>query len=208
MDRYTKSVKIVITGRDPGLLQRNPANSMGFVKKTHTKISSTPLEEATAGLYQDKKLGIYVPSEWLHSGLIWASSGYKIPVMRKLALSPIIAGDMIIDPYKIPLIYEDWEVFTCRAVVNRQAILRSRPLFNPWSLEFQVRWCPDYLGKEFGDVGGLLYDILSKLGDIMGIGDYRGKGRFGRFEISSIIPTETQEKIVKEKKSGKKTIKK
>lgn len=198
MNRYIKAVKINIVGREPGLLQRNPAGSLSLGKETHKRINPSPLEEATGGLYKDAKIGIYVPSEWLHSGLIWASAGYKIPTMRKLSLSPVVAGDMIIDPYKIPLIHKSWDVFTCRAIVNRQGILRSRPLFYPWGLSFIVRWCPDYLGENFGEVGGLLNDLLSKLGDIMGIGDFRGKGRFGRFEVSSM-----QSVIVKKTPSKK-----
>lgn len=63
-------------------------------------------------------------------------------------------------------------------VVNKSRIMRTRPIFNNWSVEFIVNFMPNIINKE--DV----VEFIKRAGRIIGLSDWRPK--YGRFEIESI----------------------
>jgi hypothetical protein len=65
-------------------------------------------------------------------------------------------------------------------VVQRNRVMRYRPIFEHWRLWFVVRYLPDVIDK---------HDVLNAVenaGIYCGIGDYRPK--FGRFEVACVKP--------------------
>lgn len=183
--RFLNSCEVVIEGYEPGILLHNPAG-MGQNKKATKNIPSAE-EEAQSGCYwtADSKY-LAFPSDNIRSGLIAASSGMKVPSNRKLSLVLVVSGDIIIEPTMISFGTNKYEILTKRVVIQRQGILRSRPLIYPWELKFVIRWEKQYLGDDFHE--NILPDLLERLGGTIGIGDYRPakKGPYGRFAVKSI----------------------
>jgi len=62
-------------------------------------------------------------------------------------------------------------------VVNKSRVMRTRPIFQDWALEFTVHYMPDVLNKE--DITG----FMNVAGKYIGLSDWRPK--YGRFIIES-----------------------
>lgn len=57
-------------------------------------------------------------------------------------------------------------------------IMRTRPIFKDWALDFEVSYLPDMLNPE------QIADMVNTAGKICAIGTYRPK--FGRFEVTDV----------------------
>ena len=170
MEIHPNKCKVIIEGLPPGILLNHPGGLSE--KKGAKKVIPSPEEEATSKLYwTDNKTSIAFPAINLQRGLIEASAGWKAPLNRKLSLGPILAGDMSIEPIMIPFGTKKYQIDRRRVVIQRQGIIRSRPLLYPWELKFTVRWESQYLGD--GDFKKIvLPDLLQQLGHAVGIGDF------------------------------------
>lgn len=178
---------VVLEGLEPGILLHSPCG-MGGVKSTKKSIP-TPEEEAASYLYWTKdKKSIAFPAENIRRTMVVASKGLKSPQNRKMALGPLIAGGVDILPFMIPFGTKEYEIDSRRVVIQRQGVIRSRPLLYPWTLEFQVKWETGDLGqgKDFTEI--VLQTLLEKMGTSVGFGDFRPAcgGRFGRFLVKEI----------------------
>jgi hypothetical protein len=182
--RFLNSCEVVLEGYEPGILLHNPAG-MGGNKKATKNIPSAE-EEAKNGCYWADDGMVAFPSDNIRSGLIRASSGMKIPSNRKMSLNLVVSGDILIEPVMISFGKDTYTILTKRVVIQRQGILRSRPLIYPWELKFTIKWEQQYLGEDFHE--NILPDLLERLGGTIGIGDYRPekKGPYGRFAVKSI----------------------
>lgn len=178
---------VAISGLGQGVLLHNPLGSMGRGRAGGQKVIPTAEDEAEGGLYwTDDKKSLGFPAYNFHRGLIAAATGWKLPTNKKMALSPVIAGDVTVHPPVISFETTEYEIFVCRAVVEGKGVLRSRPLIKDWKLILEVHWESQHLGKDFHIE--LLPDLLTRLGHSVGIGDFRPakKGPFGRFGVDKI----------------------
>jgi hypothetical protein len=178
---------VTIEGLEPGILLHSPLG-MGGTKSTKKTIP-TAEDEAASYLYWTKdKKSIALPGENMRRALVEASKGLKSPQNRKIALGPLVAGGIDITPLMIPFGTKEYEVDSRRVVIQRQGVVRSRPLIYPWSLTFTVKWETGDLGKgtDFTDI--VLRTLLERIGTSIGIGDFRPArgGRFGRFVVKEI----------------------
>lgn len=186
MEFHRNRARVIIKGLPPGILLHSPS---GLGESKSQKKERNPETEAEQCLYwtEDKK-SIAFPSFNLHRALIEGASGWKAPLKRALALPAILAGDMSLEPVMLPFNTVKYKIDSRRAVIQRQGIIRHRPLLYPWKLEFVVCWESQYLGiADFVKV--TLPDLLLQTGYAVGIGDYRpkkSKGPFGRFAVVSI----------------------
>lgn len=187
MEIHKNQAKVIIEGLPPGILLHSPS---GLGEKSGGKsVIPPPAEEAKSYLYwtEDGK-SIAFPALNLQRAIIEAATGWKAPLKKKLSLGPILAGDMSIEPFMIPFNTTKYQIDSRRVVIQRQGIIRSRPLLYPWRLEFVVCWESQFLGRaEFVEI--ILPDLLSQTGHAVGIGDFRpkkSKGPFGRFNVVSI----------------------
>jgi hypothetical protein len=179
---------VKIEGLEPGILLHNPMG-MGGTKSTK-KIIPTPEEEAASYLYWTKdKKSIAFPAENMRRALVEASKGLKSPQNKKIALGPLIAGGSDVTPFMIPFGTKEFEIDSRRVVVQRNGIVRSRPLLFPWVLEFKVKWETGDLGSGNDFVDVILRTLLERIGTSIGIGDFRPArgGRFGRFVVKEIV---------------------
>ncbi len=178
---------VTIEGLEPGILLHNPLG-MGGAKSTK-KVIPTPEEEAASYLYWTKdRKSVAFPAENMRRALVEAAKGLKSPQNRKIALGPLVAGGIDITPMMIPFGTKEYEIDSRRVVIQRQGIVRSRPLIYPWVLTFQVKWETGDLGRGTDFVEVVLRTLLERIGTSIGIGDFRPArgGRFGRFTVKEI----------------------
>ena len=161
------------------LLQHNPS---GLVK-TRERGSGIPEPEveAEAGLYRTAEGIIYQPAQHILSALKKVASDYKVPGKARKTFQSYIFAGISIQPLQIPLLGGEngeaptYEIDLQPAVIGRARIMRSRPRFDQWALEFQLEILDPIIPPE------VARQLLSDAGRFAGLGDYRPL--FGLFEL-------------------------
>ena len=133
-----------------------------------------PVEDANSALYREEGIGCYAPSTWIEAALREAGKEFK--GKGRGSLKATVLSSVFIDPEKIPLGKDTFDEIDKRpAVIQRNRIIKSRPRFNQWELEFTVNFDENRIKKD------VLKQMIAEAGATKGIGDYRPK--FGRFEV-------------------------
>lgn len=192
-----ETVKIRLTGTAPILIHSdrlaNPLDPLTKAKRAvATKRKKTDEDHAElakmeweGALYYDDKVGPFMPGRNIKAMLISAAKKTKDGVRAKTGL--IVSEDKIkilySGPREIGALWADGRFTDIRCVGQMKArIMRCRPIFPEWALEFSVVYDPSVVDKSdilrFADAGGRL----------VGIGDYRVEccGDFGRFEVEEV----------------------
>ena len=135
-----------------------------------------PKVEAESYLYKDSDGNIVIPSVNIKACIRDAGRNYRIRGRRSTFAAMIRAG-LDIRPYPyVPLIHNGWVVDIRPVVVQRSRILRARPRFDKWALEFKIiNHDPTIIHKE------TLEKILIDAGRYYGLGDFRPE--FGLFKV-------------------------
>jgi len=165
-----------IEGTKP-LLMNNPYSQIGVVNKpTRRRGEQLPPEkEAELLLYKDEKSNIVVPARVIKACIRSASRNYKAK-QRKMTYAGYIRAGIDIEPENIPLIHNGWKPFVTLVRVQGSRILRARPRFDVWALEFKlINKDPNMINMD------TLRQILEDAGKYYGIGDYRPE--FGLFKV-------------------------
>jgi len=169
-----KKINVMIKGVAPLLQNRFPIEEYGINKSRAKKKVYIPEEEAKKSLYQNEQIGIYEPNEHILGALIKA--GTKFIFEGKKTFKDILRTGIIIEPECIPLKTKNNYIIDSRPVViGRARIVRSRPRFEDWELEFTIT-----IIDNTNISSAVLKEILETAGTL-GIGDYRP--RFGRFQV-------------------------
>jgi hypothetical protein len=175
-----KTIKVKIKGTGVGLLLHNPA-AMG-ASNGGKKVIPTPEQEAKAACYyMEDGETIAIPGWNLFRALVKAAAPFKD---GKTSMSRIVAGGVSVEPEMVSFNTKTYAIDRRRAVVQRQGILRSRPLLKNWTLDF------DLLVNE-EDVSAKAFPTLRLIcedaGRRVGIGDFRieKNGPFGKFVVES-----------------------
>jgi hypothetical protein len=172
-----------IIGISP-LLTNNPASMKRADTGLGTKKIPTPDEEAAAKVYEDGN-GFYILSESFRSAIIGSGGGASGRKIGKFsAASRVSAGMFTVEPHATLLDPQTlkplttYQVDTRRAVVQRQGVLRSRPMFAPWAVRLHVEIDTDFVTPNH------ILELLNIAGKVAGVGDFRPqrKGTFGRFK--------------------------
>lgn len=177
-----KRFNVELTGDK--ILLHSPSGMVSTNGASRGKYIPNPEEEAKAGLYwMPDKSSIGFPSMNILGSLIAASAQYKI---NKKAISGFVAGSVSIEEEMVSFGTTQYEIDTRRAVVQRQGILRSRPLLRNFKLNFTIAVDDDAPSA----LPGLLPEILGEAGRRIGIGDFRPakKGPFGKFIVTKFEP--------------------
>jgi len=193
-----EKVKLELTGISPLLMHSergaNPLDpETKIMKKLTSKKNKTDedYEEMAfvdwkMGLYLDEKLGPYIPGLNVRASIV---EGGK---MNKLGTS-IQKGTMILDD-SIPLIYQGpktikelWASPKYRdirsVVVNRNRMMRCRPIFHEWKVEVDIHYDTKIIDIE------KIVMAADNAGSYIGLGDFRpgkGNGSFGRYEVNVV----------------------
>lgn len=131
-------------------------------------------EECEKRVYKDE-IGYYAPSTWLKACLVKSSKDFKIK--GKKSYSDYFKGGVMVNELKIRgnLNEIGYEIYKVPVVVQRARIMRARPMFTNWKLEFSIT----ILDKQISH--HLVKDVLESAGSYYAIGDNRVE--FGRFEV-------------------------
>ena len=162
----------------------NPAGPMvsgtgGLVRKS----MPSPEEVAKAGRYLLPDGTFYIPAFAIRSSILEGAKGYRI---GKSSAVSILSGAILIADGAFPLLRDnkalngdEYSVFSTRAVVQGQGIIRSRPRIElPWQVKVTFNYIPDV--ASLAQIEG----IANRAGQIIGLLDYRPK--FGRYEVTNI----------------------
>jgi hypothetical protein len=135
-----------------------------------------PKTEAELALYKDAQGNIVIPAVNIKACIREAGRNYKV-AGRRSTFAAMIKAALDIKPYPyVPLIHNGWVVDIRPVVVQRSRILRARPRFDSWALEFQiVNSDPTVIHKD------TLKRILVDAGRYYGLGDFRPE--FGLFTV-------------------------
>ena len=137
----------------------------------------TSKEEAEKLLYLDKEENIVVPSLTILACLRKSAVNFKVPGRGKKTYKDFIYAGIGIEPREIPLITSNgWEVDLQIVVIGNGRIVKPRPRFDEWKLNFEA---------EILDViitPSTLKEILVDAGKFNGLLDFRPL--FGLFEIT------------------------
>jgi hypothetical protein len=167
-----EKVKVVIEGVAPLLQHRFPIEENNKSKKK--KKEYIPQEDAEKSLYRDEKGVIYEPATHIFGALIKA--GIRFQYEKRQTYSNIIKSSVLVTPDAIPHKIQKWIIDSRPVVVMRARILRSRPKFEKWGLEFIIEYDDELIGKD------RMKEILDYAGLRIGLGDYRPL--FGRFIVT------------------------
>lgn len=153
-------------------------------KGSATGDRGTPREQAEAVLYKNERGQIGIPQPNMFTCLVEGGKFFKIGRSKVTTQrSSLIPAVMLIREPFIPLQHEEpWDVDTrpVRIPATGGRILRYRPSFEKWGLEFHVELDDELLGLK------LFRDIADAAGKRVGLGDFRPdtKGPFGKFVVT------------------------
>lgn len=185
-------VRVAVTSASPLLMHNgqlaDPTNPHVRALKTFTSKKKKTDEDLVAikklefvgSLYWDSKLGPFIPSEMIEASI---RNGAKVNKLGQQVLSSMICATD-----KAPLLYtgprepdamfaNDAFVDTRGVRVGPSRVMRTRPRFNEWSLEFVLNFDPTGLSRD--DLVQALHESGKK-----GFGDFRPK--YGRFSVDSV----------------------
>jgi hypothetical protein len=175
--------EVRITGVKPLLMHRPYLLSMRTRRRSEIL---SPEEEARNALYTDGDL-IVIPSLNIKAMLRDAGRNYKIP-QRQATYGAYIKAGIDIEPSpNVPLLNpktnqpyrvsrREWTIDIRPVVIKRNRILRARPRFDEWALQFRILNLDPGLLK-----ADILKQILVDAGKFYGLGDFRPE--FGRFMV-------------------------
>jgi hypothetical protein len=166
------------------LLMHKPSLTDSRLKRR--SVIPSPEEEARNALYTDGDI-IVIPSLNVKAMLRNAGRNYKIP-QRKATYGAYIRAGIDIEPSPyIPLLNPKtnqpyrvsdklWKIDVRTVVVQGSRILRARPRFDEWALEFKIiNTDPEILKST------IIKQILVDAGKYYCLGDFRPE--FGRFKV-------------------------
>jgi len=186
MSDVYKKIDVEIRGLTPLLMNRLNPESLKAKSRMRMESYSTT-EDAAKSAYIakiDGKKQLYIPQEALYSMIINTAKQYRV---RRVSLASLLAGTMRVEPEKVPLGTDKYEVDERAVVIQRQRVLKGRAKLPKWDAKFQLvydaRRLPEGIEKT-------LKEILEDAGTRMGLLDYRPqhKGWFGTFAVTHFIP--------------------
>jgi len=156
-------------------------------KKTKTDENHMQIAklEWFAALYVDDKERPVWPGENIESMLIAAAKKTKCGQQARAGLFVDGNFPVIYDgPKKVDRLWDhkpfDKNPFVSResVVVNRNRVMRTRPIFHDWEIEFTVHYLPDIL------TGDQIVEFVNTAGLVIGLSDWRPK--YGRFVVTKV----------------------
>ena len=126
-----------------------------------------------------KTSSICIPGDVLEGVLVTAAKKHKLGNQAKAGM--MVDQDWILDfPDKkkhLSDLMADQNYVDIRKVrVQQNSVMRTRPIFREWSLDFEIKYLPDVIDPN------RITDILNTAGAIVGLCEYRPK--YGRFSVA------------------------
>lgn len=185
-----KEMKVTIKGVSPTILHNNqmvdPLNPFnkrmkeytGKRKKTDEDYIAMARLEHEAGLYLDAQGWPCWPGLNIEAMIVAAAKTIKLGRLVKSSI--IVDGNFRIDqPHGKDLdeLFEKARI-TAAAKVQMSTVMRTRPIFDPWSLTFTILYNEDLINARD------IKQILDIAGTQIGLSDWRP--RYGRFIVEKV----------------------
>lgn len=184
-------IRVVIKGLTPLLMNRMNPDDLREKKPGLGRKTYVPEEEARKAAYiteVDGEEQLYVPSRWLYSNILRASSSYTAKYggsSRKKSLRYLLAGTIRIEPDKILLgkTPSEYEIDEKTGIIKGNRIIIWRPRIDDWKIEFFIIYNKRYITDLIRET---LREIINDGGIRLGIGDFRPQhmGPYGTFEVT------------------------
>ena len=163
-------VKAKIEGTAPMLQNKFTDDDSGSKKTKKIYIDE---DEAEKRVYRNDKGEVIVTSAQLKAGLVKAGTDFKY-AGRKTFKEFLKAG-IIFSNTEFKLSQQEYEIHKCSVVVQRSRIMRCRPMFRDWSVEFEFEIIDENIPQT------VVKEIFEAAGKFQGLGDYRPE--FGRYNV-------------------------
>ncbi len=131
------------------------------------------MEESEKRLIKNKDGLICQKANHLEGCLIKSAVDFKF--QGKKTYKELFKAGIFVEPLLIPHLITDWEIDKQPVRIGPAKVMRCRPRFDDWELEFQIRCTDDRIEPL------TIRQILENAGSYVGIGDYRP--RYGLFEV-------------------------
>lgn len=171
-DETMKELNVEITGISP-LLQHRFVEEKSEASKRKQKVYVDE-DELEKALYKNQEGKIIQPAIHIKSAMVKSASNFKFE--GKKTYKDIIKAEVIIDPLEIVHLNQAYEMDKRGVVIQRARVMRVRPKFNDWKLQFKILFNEDRLTPK------ILKEIIEDAGKTVGIGDNRPE--YGRFKIT------------------------
>lgn len=173
-----KTINVELKG--DALLMHSPKAMLEPQKKTREKMKVyDPEIEAEKGAYRTSKGELYVPAEALKASILRATL-FRKAEGKKISLKPLVAAGVLIQPLQIILNKQKYEIDLRTVVIQRQRIVRARPLINDWAIKFNIIYDENLISSD------VIQTCLEDAGLRIGLLDFRPEkgGSFGTFKIT------------------------
>jgi hypothetical protein len=175
-------ITVEIKGLTPLLMDKLTLESLEGKAKTRTE-EVTVEQQAENAAYRaiiNEKEQLYIPSEAVYGMIINNAGLFKF---GQFAASRILAGAIRIEPEKIPLGTNKFDVDVRAVNTGRGRILKGRAKVSDWHAEFTIVFDKTVINKRMAAV---LQEIVASAGRRVGLLSYRPqhKGWFGTFEVT------------------------
>ena len=151
----------------------------GKRKKTDEDHADMQRLEMLGGLYWSEQYGLHMPGENVEACLIAAAKFKKLGTTFKRALQVVDIACPLRGtgaPGSLEEIADNEKFRFVKSVkVGTSRVMRTRPIFNDWELDFTVMYDPSQLERED------IVEAVDSAGMLVGLGDWRP--RFGKFEV-------------------------
>jgi hypothetical protein len=181
-----KKIDVEIRGITPLLMNRLNPESLKTKSRMKMQEYSTTTDAANSAYTAevDGKKQLYIPQEALYSMIINTAKQYKV---RRMSLASLLAGTMRVEPEKVWLGTDKYEVDERAVVIQNQRVLKGRAKLPKWAVKFQLVYDARRLPE---GIEATLKEILEDAGTRMGLLDYRPqhRGWFGTFAVTAFTP--------------------
>ena len=194
-----KKIDVEIRGLTPLLMNRLNPESLKAKSRMRMENYSTETDAKNSAYMAkiDGKQQLYIPQEALYSMMINTAKQYR---HKRISVSSLLAGTMRVEPEKVPLGTDKYEVDERAVVIQTQRVLKGRAKLPKWKAKFQFVYDAERLPT---GIEATLLQILDDAGTRMGILDYRPqhRGWFGTFGVEKFV-LENGRDLVKEAESS------
>jgi len=175
-------VDVTIEGISPLLMNRHAfPEEVEKVNKDDRELYDYELAK-----YKMEDGRLYTPCDHIIASMTKAAVEYKIEGQGKKTYKDSVRAGIFIEPEQIPHKIQDCEPFRAFVSINRASVIKSRPMFKKWALDFSIVCVDDQFPPS------ILEKILERAGISKGIGDYRP--RFGRFTVTKFDTSKNGDK--------------
>lgn len=174
-----KQIEVSVKGITPLLMHRFRDAGADEPSKKRTGVPDWK-QEAEAALYKGPDGIIYQPAEHLEKSIQNAAKSFKMAGKRGATYGKLVGATLVISPDAIPHKIQKYEIDSRSVVIQRARIIRYRPRFDNWELDFTIGLPDDQLPVS------VIKEVLDQAGLYVGIGDYRPQkgGKFGKFMVT------------------------